>query len=357
VDEKKKREMTKLKILVTGGAGFIGSHLVEYYSKTGHEVEVLDNLSRAELLKKNVDSALNNWEYLKQNFPKTKFTKGDIRNVRDLSASCKGKDIILHIAAQVAVTTSIVDPKTDFETNAVGTFNVLEAARENDATVVFTSTNKVYGENVNKIPVVEKAKKYEFADPEFSKGISEEFSTDLTGHSPYGSSKYSADIYVQDYAHTYGLRTGIFRMSCIYGERQFGVEDQGWIAWFALSILKGNPINIYGNGKQVRDVLYVSDLVSVFDKFINSKIKHEVFNIGGGYKNTLSLIELLDILKNETKTKPVLYFKDWRTADQKVYISNIDKASRVLNWNPKVNPEQGVKRLFRWFLTNKEKFE
>jgi CDP-paratose 2-epimerase len=346
-----------MKVLVTGGGGFIGSHAAEYFIQRGNEVEVFDNLSRAALLKKDMGPALYNWNYLKEKYPQMKLTKADIRNISDLKTSCREKDVIIHIAAQVAVTTSIVDPRTDFETNAVGTFNVLEAARANDAEVVFTSTNKVYGENVNKVPVVEKEKRYIFGDSKSRKGISEEFPTDLTGHSPYGSSKFAADIYVQDYAHTYGLKTGVFRMSCIYGERQFGVEDQGWVAWFVIAAITGKPITIYGDGKQVRDVLYVGDLVRVFEKFLSSNIKNDVFNIGGGPKNSLSLIELLELLKTEVKKSPKLTYTDWRTADQKVYISNISKAKRVLNWTPKVTPSEGVKKLIKWCSENEKLFQ
>jgi CDP-paratose 2-epimerase len=222
----------------------------------------------------------------------------------------------------------------------------------NDASLIFTSTNKVYGENVNKIPIVEREIRYEFADTRYKEGIPEMFPIDLTGHSPYGCSKLSADIYVQDYAHTYGLKTGVFRMSCIYGERQLGVEDQGWVSWLTIATLTGKPITIYGDGKQVRDVLYVSDLVDAFDKFLNSKLKHEVFNMGGGPENTLSLLELLDMLRKLTGKNPRLTFADWRTADQKVYVSNISKSKRLLNWKPEVNPSEGLEKLVEWISQN-----
>jgi CDP-paratose 2-epimerase len=223
--------------------------------------------------------------------------------------------------------------------------------------MIFTSTNKVYGENVNKIPVIERETRYEYADPKFREGIPETFPIDLTGHSPYGCSKLAADIYVQDYAHTYGLKTGVFRMSCIYGERQFGVEDQGWVSWLTIATLTGKPITIYGDGKHVRDVLYVEDLIDAFDKFLNSKLKHEVFNIGGGPKNTLSLLELLEMLKNMSGANPKVSFAEWRPADQKVYISNINKVRVLLNWEPKISPEDGVKRLVSWVSNNIELFK
>jgi CDP-paratose 2-epimerase len=340
-----------MKILVTGGAGFVGSHVAEYYAKKKEEVVVLDNLSRTEILGKVVGDHLYNWNYLKQ-YENVKLVRGDIRSFEQVKEVAKDVDAIIHVAAQVAVTTSITNPRIDFEINTLGTFNILEIARLGDTSLIFTSTNKVYGENVNKIPVTEKETRYGYADPGFREGIPETFPIDLTGHSPYGCSKLAADIYVQDYAHTYGLKTGVFRMSCIYGERQFGVEDQGWVSWLTIATLTGKPITIYGDGKQVRDVLYVGDLINAFDKFLNSNLKHEVFNIGGGPKNTLSLLELLEMLKGMSGVNPKILFAGWRPADQKVYISNINKAKVLLNWKPKTSPENGVRRLVNWISNN-----
>jgi len=339
-----------MRVLITGGAGFIGSHVAEYYAIKGEEVVVLDNLSRTEILGK-VGDPLYNWNYLKR-YVNVKLVKGDIRNFEQVKEAAKDVNAIIHVAAQVAVTTSIANPRIDFEINMLGTFNVLEVARLEDASLIFASTNKVYGENVNRIPVIEKETRYEYADPNFREGIPETFPIDLAGHSPYGCSKLAADIYVQDYAYTYSLKTGVFRMSCIYGERQFGVEDQGWVSWFAIATLTGKPIIIYGDGKQVRDVLYVEDLVNAFDKFLNSNLKHEVFNIGGGPKNTLSLLELLEMLKRMSGMDPKISFTDWRPADQKVYISNINKAKILLNWEPKTTPEDSIRRLVNWILNN-----
>lgn len=338
-----------MKVLVTGGAGFVGSHVAQYYAKRGSEVVVFDNLSRVEILGKSVGDPLYNWNYLKNNYRDVELVKGDIRSFEEVKVASKDVDAIVHTAAQVAVTTSLSDPRTDFEINAFGTFNVLEAARLNDAALILCSTNKVYGENVNKIPVKEEGKRYCFADEKYRNGIPETFSVDLCGHSPYGCSKLAADLYVQDYAHTYGLKTGVFRMSCIYGVRQFGVEDQGWVAWFVIATLTDRPLTIYGDGKQVRDVLYVKDLVEAFDKFLNSNLKHEVFNIGGGPENTLSLLELLEEL---TGRRPKISFADWRLADQKVYISDITKAKEKLGWKPEISPREGVKRLVKWVSSN-----
>jgi CDP-paratose 2-epimerase len=340
-----------MKVLVTGGAGFIGSHVAEYYARRGDEVIVFDNLMRNELLGKKIGDPLYNCKYLSQ-YGNVKLVKGDIRNFEALLEAAKSVEAIVHAAAQVAVTTSLVDPRTDFEINALGSFNVLEIARLEDASLIFTSTNKVYGENVNKIPIMERETRYEYADPNFREGIPETLSIDLTGHSPYGCSKLAADLYVQDYARTYGLKTGVFRMSCIYGERQFGVEDQGWVSWLTIATLTGKPIIIYGDGKQIRDVLCVNDLVNAFDKFLNSKLKHEVFNIGGGPKNTLSILELLKMLKEMTGTNPNMSFTEQRPSDQKVYVSNINKLKLLLSWEPKISIREGIRKLINWKSDN-----
>ena len=344
-----------MKVLVTGGAGFVGSHVAEFFAKKGDEVVVYDNLSRAKLLNKPDKNAMYNWNFLKQ-FKNVKHIKANILNSKKLEAATKGADVIVHTAAQTAVTTSVKDPKPDFEANAIGTFNVLEAARKNNVQqVLYCSTNKVFGENVNKIKVQAKGSRYVF-DPKFKLGIPETYDIDLNEHTPYGCSKLTGDLYVQDYAHLYGIKTGVFRMSCIYGTRQFGVEDQGWVAWFTIATVLGKPITIYGDGKQVRDVLYVTDLVAIFNSFINSKLKHGVFNTGGGHKNTLSLLELLGLLKEFTgKTSP-LSFDQWRPSDQKVYISDISNAKKALGWSPQTTPRQGVENLVEWVIENKSIF-
>ena len=341
-----------MKILVTGGAGFVGSHVAEYFSEKGYEVIALDNLKRGEILGKNI-SLEHNIEFLK-GLNSVSFVKGDIRDFSLLKNLRKDVDIIIHTAAQVAVTTSLKNPREDFEINVIGTFNVLEAARLSDAAVVYCSTNKVYGDNVNGIPVAEKDKRYEFADDKYRNGIPENFPIDSCEHTPYGCSKLAGDIYVQDYGHIYGLKTGVFRMSCIYGERQFGVEDQGWVAWFAIAALLNKPITIYGDGKQVRDVLYVKDLIRAYDLFINSNLKQAVFNIGGGPENTLSLLELLDLLEELTGKRAKISYENWRPSDQKVYISDISKVKEKLRWNPKVDPKEGVKMLLSWINANKD---
>jgi len=339
-----------MRIVITGGAGFVGSHIAEFYSK--EDVVIFDNLSRAKLLKKKEKNMMYNWNYLKK-YKNINFIKGDIRNSAEIFSALKDADLIFHMAAQTAVTTSLIEPEPDFSTNAIGTFNVLEAARKSskNPTIIYASTNKVYGNNANSVGIKEGKLIYSFED-KFKKGIPESFSIDLCEHTPYGCSKLTGDLYVQDYAHTYGLKTGVFRMSCIYGTRQFGVEDQGWVAWLTIATILGKPLTIYGDGKQVRDVLYVTDLIELYDKFLHSKLKHGVFNTGGGYKNTLSLLELLDLLEKLTGKRSKISYDNWRPSDQKVYISDITKAKEVLGWEPKVNPEEGVKKLVEWASKN-----
>ena len=340
-----------MKILITGGVGFVGSHVAEYYAKSGNEVIVFDNLSRAELLGYESLNAMYNWNSLKR-YDNIELIKGDIRDAERIEDAARDTDVIIHTAAQTAVTTSLIDIRTDFEINALGTFNVLEAARlsRNNPCLIFCSTNKVYGDNVNKIPVREKEKRYEFADEIYKNGIPEDFPTDLCEHTPYGCSKFTGDIYIQDYAQRNEIDAAVFRMSCIHGTRQFGVEDQGWVAWFTIATLMEKPITIYGDGKQVRDVLYVTDLVNAYDLFVQKreKIHHAVYNIGGGVENTMSLLELLDILEDLTGKRSKITFDNWRPSDQKVYISDISKAKSDFGWKPKVNPKEGVGRLAKW---------
>lgn len=339
-----------MRILITGGAGFVGSHAAEYFANKGDDVICYDNLSRAELLKKKSIDTTYNWNYLK-NIKNIELIKGDIRDLEKLKDAAKNIDVIIHTAAQTAITTSVVDPKTDFEINAFGTFNMLEAARINDVRdIVYCSTNKVYGDNVNTIDVIEKENRYIFED-KFKNGISESFPTDLCEHTPYGCSKFTGDIYCQEYGNIYGLKTGIFRMSCIYGIRQFGVEDQGWVSWFVYSILSNNQITIYGDGKQVRDILYITDLIDVFDRFIKirNNLHDSVYNIGGGIDNSISLIELINHIKKITNRNAHINYRDWRLADQKVYISDINKVKKQLCWNPKIDINDGLSHLVNWW--------
>jgi len=344
-----------MKIVITGGAGLVGSHAAEYFAKRGDEVIVLDNLMRSSIFGYDKKSVEHNWNYLAK-YGNIKRIKGDVRSEKDImKAISDDSDVVIHTAAQPGVPSSVRMPKEDFDINALGTLNVLECVRQRckEAVFIYTSTNKVYGENVDKIPLIEKETRYIYNGAD---GVSEEMSTDLTGHTPYGVSKLVGDLYTQEYGRIYGMKTGIFRMSCIYGVRQFGFEDQGWVAWFVIANLINKPITIYGNGKQVRDLLYVTDLIEAFDKFIKSNSRHEVFNIGGGAANTISLLEFLQELEKVTEKKSKISFSDWRPSDQKVYISDIRKVKQKLNWEPKVKPVGGMRRIVEWVRENREIF-
>ena len=342
-------------VLVTGGVGFVGSHAVEYYAEQDAEVTAFDNLSRIDTLEtadESRNTAAYNWNYISENYPDVELIEGDIRDQEHIEQVVEGHDAIVHTAGQVAVTASIQDPRTDFEVNALGTFNVLEAARkaDSDPAVVLASTNKVYGDNVNEIPVREEETRYEYDDPDYENGIPESLSIDDCEHTPYGTSKLSADLYVQDYADRNEVNAAAFRMSCIYGPRQFGNEDQGWVAHFAISTLQDEPLTIFGDGKQVRDVLYVKDLIRAYDAFLSDpEGKPAVYNMGGGSKNTTSLLEFLDMLEAQTGERTDISFDDWREGDQKVYISDISRAQNELDWEPEVDFETGIRRFVDWY--------
>ena len=337
-----------MNILITGGAGMVGTHCAEYFAKKNNKVIAYDSLIRSKIFSSKNKSVEHNWDYLKK-YKNIKLIKNDIRNVSSLEEVFKKNkiDAVIHTAGQTGIKSSFNNPSEDFDINCLGTINVLENLKKHnpEGIFIYCSTNKVYGNSINKIPLIEKAKRYEF---KAIKGIKETAGIDLAGHTPYGVSKLCGDIYTQEYAHLFGIRTGVFRMSCIYGTRQFGFEDQAWVAWFAQRAIQEQPINIYGNGKQVRDVLWIDDLVLAFDKFIKSNIKHEVFNTGGGQDNTLSLLELVGFLENLLGKKIKIIFKDWRKLDQKVYVSDISKIKKMLKWRPSVSPAEGVRRLVEW---------
>lgn len=346
------------KVLVTGGAGFIGSHAAAYYDTKGIDVVVLDNFSRKDTLNtvsEESDSPMHNGEYLRHTHQDIEHIEGDIREYDTVVDAVEGCDGIVHTAGQVAVTSSLSDPVTDFVINARGTLNILEAARtaDSDPGLVFASTNKVYGNNVNTIPTAEQETRYVYDDPQYTDGIPETFCIDDTEHTPYGVSKLAADLYVQDYAERGEVDAAVFRMSCIYGDRQFGNEDQGWVAHFLLSVLEDDPLTIFGNGKQVRDVLHVSDLVRAYDSFLSDPAnKPSIYNIGGGSDITTSLLEFLDLLEAKTGNSPSLTFDEWREGDQRVYISDIARAREELNWEPTVSFEEGVEQFLEWYETS-----
>lgn len=339
-----------MKILVTGGAGFIGSNIARVYLEKGWKVAIVDDLSRK--------GTRSNIDWLKT-LGDIEFYKQDIRDYKGLEAvlaKCGRVDIIHHMAAQVAVTTSVTDPRSDFEINALGTFNLLEAIRalKMDPVIIYASTNKVYGEMLD-LKVAEEGGKYRYT--ELVNGIPETRQLDF--HSPYGCSKGAADQYMIDYARIYGLRTVCFRQSCIYGPRQFGVEDQGWVAWFTIAAVLGKPLTIYGDGKQVRDVLHVDDLVRLFHTAYEKidKVKGKVFNAGGGAGNQMSLLELLSFLEEKQGKKISPAFDGWRPGDQKIYVSDIRKVSSALGWEPKISKREGVDMLWKWVSENKGLFK
>ncbi|MFH1046338.1 MAG: NAD-dependent epimerase/dehydratase family protein [Candidatus Omnitrophota bacterium] len=343
-----------MKVLVTGAAGLVGSHAAEYYALQGQEVVAFDNLIRPRLFGSDKKSVGYNWDYLGK-YRNIARVIGDIRDEVQVAEAMQKVDVVIHAAAQPGVPSSARIPREDFTINAYGTLNVLEALRQHapKATFLYCSTNKVYGENLDRYELVEEKTRYRYKEVA---EISESVSVDQAGHTPYGVSKYTGDLYTQEYARLYGLRTAVFRMSCIYGTRQFGFEDQGWVAWFVIAALLDKPITIFGNGKQVRDLLYVEDLIRAFDAFINSKLRHGVFNIGGGKENSISLLEFLELLPKKAGKKPAVQFSQWRPLDQKVYISDISKIRAALGWQPRISITEGLERLVTWAEQQKSLF-
>ena len=338
-------------ILITGGAGFIGINCASGLISRGEKVTIYDNLSRA--------GAPRNIAWLKETYGADSFEliEADIRDADRLQESVLGVDLIIHLAAQVAVTTSVLDPRTDFEINALGTFNVLEAARKSgrNPVVIYSSTNKVYGD-LDGVRVAEGEESYFF--PDNPAGIPETQPLDF--HSPYGCSKGTGDQYVRDYHRIYGLPTVVFRQSCIYGPHQFGIEDQGWVAWFVIAAITGKPITIYGDGKQVRDLLYVDDLLKAYDMaYANiDKTAGKIYNIGGGPENILSVWKQFGpILEGELGVEIPVAREGWRPGDQRVFISDIHQAYQDFGWKPEVGVEEGIHKLIDWAQANRDLFK
>jgi CDP-paratose 2-epimerase len=336
--------------LVTGGAGFVGSNLTDNLLRDGHSVTILDALSRR--------GSERNLAWLRSQHggAQLRFIQDDVRRFDAVRAAAEDADVIYHLAGQVAVTSSVEDPQTDFEINAGGTLNVLEAARLSGRrpVVVFTSTNKVYG-GMDDVDIVETPTGYGYRD--YPDGIPESRSLDF--HSPYGCSKGAADQYVHDYARIYDLPTVVLRMSCIYGPRQFGNEDQGWVAHFLISAVTGQPITIYGDGRQVRDVLFVDDLVRAL-RLAVEKIyvtAGQIYNIGGGPNNALSVwTEFGALLADLMGRRISVRFADWRPGDQLCYISDIRRANEHMGWQPQIDKETGIRRLWQWVTSNVDLF-
>jgi len=336
-------------ILITGGAGFIGVNSAVHFARRGWNVSILDNLSRKGTEK--------NLAWIKQSTTGIDFHENDIRDFDSLIVVIQRvkPDMILHLAAQVAVTTSYLNPREDFEINALGSFNILEALRlySPETFILFASTNKVYG-GMEAVPVILGDHGYKFSDLPY--GVAETQPLDF--HSPYGCSKGIADQYTLDYARIYNLKTCSFRQSCIYGIRQFGIEDQGWVAWFTIAALLGKPITLYGDGWQTRDVLNVRDLALAYEAAWNRRqeISGQAFNMGGGPNNTLCLRDLLSFLESELEVSIQPKYSQSRPGDQPAFICDISKAQDQLDWHPEISVYEGVRELILWVKENKELF-
>jgi len=327
-----------MRALVTGGIGFIGTNLADRLLRDGHDVFLFDNLGRA--------GVQANLDWLRRvHGSRIQFVESDVRDSGAVEKAMGGADVVFHLAAQVAVTTSVVNPQEDFSINAQGTLNVLEAARKQKPMpiVLYTSTNKVYG-GLEHLRVVERRTRYEFENLAY--GVPETCPLDF--HSPYGCSKGTADQYVHDYHRIYGLPSVVFRMSCIYGPHQFGTEDQGWVAHFALTGVRGGRLTIYGDGKQVRDLLFVEDLVELMSRACANieRTAGQVYNVGGGPSHTISVwAELQEPLKTILDRLPPVHYGEFRPGDQRIYVSDIRKANEQLGWAPRVGIVEGLQRM------------
>lgn len=330
-----KQNIKGKKILITGGAGFLGTNLARALASAGNKIIICDNLIRR--------GSERNMETLRAEFKREIVVKiVDLANVPAIIHK-ERPDLIYHFAAQVAVTTSVESPLSDFRFNAEGTFLVARAAYSYGTPVIYSSTNKVYGDNVNAVPIKELQTRYDFDGALRRRGIDENFSIDSAHHTPYGCSKLTGELYVREFGGV------VNRFSCMYGRYQNGIVDQGWLSFFVIQKLTGKPVTIFGDGKQVRDAVHADDVIRLLllegDRLLDAKrpsIRGEVFSIGGGYKNTISLLELcekLDIKPN---------FGNWRPADQKVFYCDIRKAKRVLGWGPRIGIDQGLRDLISW---------
>ena len=335
-------------VLITGGAGFIGSNLAQRLLSTStSRVRIFDDLSRS-----GVELNLA-WLRSLEGSDRLEFIEADVRSATAVHDAAKDANEIYHLAAQVAVTTSIDEPRTDLDTNVVGTFNVLEAARRcgQRPFTLFTSTNKVYG-SLDGVPAEVHGTKYRAQNRAF-RGVTE--SEPLDFHSPYGCSKGAADQYVRDYARIYDPPTVVFRMSCIAGPRQFGTEDQGWVAHFLYSVLEGKPITIYGDGFQVRDILHVHDLIDAMmaARQAVKRTAGQIYNLGGGLERSISVIEMLRAIAHETGVEPILRYSNVRPGDQPLYISNTDKLTAHSGWSPRRSCAETLQAIHAFWKENR----
>ncbi len=335
--------MTAPRVLITGGAGFIGSNLADRLAGEGHEVLVFDALARPGVER--------NLAWLTAHHPgKIVSIIADTRDSAAVAEACQGVDVVFHLAAQVAVTTSLTDPMADFASNVVGTLNVLEALRRRGGNVpmIFASTNKVYGDLADiQLEMLDDA--YRPKDRAIrSRGVAEDRRLDF--HTPYGCSKGAADQYVLDYCRSFGTPTCVLRMSCIYGPRQMGTEDQGWVAHFLIRAMAGQPISIYGDGRQVRDILSVGDAVEAYVAAWRriETVRGRAFNLGGGPANAVSLRQLIGHVERLLGREVQLDFSDWRAGDQRYYVSDASLARDALGLPPPTDWRTGVEQLATW---------
>lgn len=336
-----------MRVLVTGGCGFLGSHVCEYYKNKGDKVVSFDNLTKDELMRTGFavnESRMHNWNFLEK--IGIELVKGDIKNKEDIMKAAKDCDFIIHTAAQPSMTISIESPEIDLMTNVIGTFNVLETARKMDIPVVSCSSIHVYGNDINK-DLIEGKTRFVRNPP-----VIDENQPLMSGTTtPLHASKISAEFYVRAFIETYGIKAATFRLTGMYGPRQFGGEDHGWVANFTIRTVLGLPIKIFGTGKQVRDILYASDAASAFDAFYKNQ-KPGTYNIGGGIKNSISITECLELLEKITGRKQNIEMKEMRLGDLWYFVCDITKAEKELNWEPKVSNEEGIGKLVDWVKAN-----
>lgn len=340
-----------MKVLVTGGCGFLGSHVCEYFLNKGWQVVSYDNMTKHELQRTGYGTEATrdyNWNYLKA--LGVEMVKADIRNFEDLMEATKGCNYIVHTAAQPAMTISWEDPRLDFTTNALGTFNVLEAARARKIPVVNTSSIHVYGNSLND-SLTEDKTCYKRNPPE----ISETENTMVGQISPLHASKMSAEHYVRSYRDMYGMKAATFRFTGIYGERQFGGEDHGWLANFVIRAVLKRPIRIFGTGKQTRDMIYAGDGAQAFYAFFEKPVA-DTFNIGSGLQSKISLLESISMIEQILGRKVEVQFEEERVGDMRYFICDIKKA-RSFGFDPKMRPSDGIKRLVDWVEKNKAVLE
>lgn len=332
--------------LITGGVGFIGTNTAIFFAKDKkNKITIVDNFSRKEVDK--------NALFLQKNNPQIKIIKADVSDTSIYIEEIKKASVIIHLAGQTAVTTSIINPEKDFYSNILSTFKLLETVRINNpkAIFIYSSTNKVYGD-LSQHQLKKNLKEKKYYDVCHPKGIDESENLDFI--SPYGCSKGAADLYCLDYGRVYNLNTVVFRQSCIYGPFQFGVEDQGWIAFFSKQFLFKKSLTIYGDGYQIRDLLYVEDLISAYELAIKNinKVRGQAFNIGGGIKNAYSLLQIINILENNFGYKIKISFDKMRLGDQKYFVSKNKKIKKILGWKPKTNFLNGITNMINWQKNN-----